>query len=765
MTAQTDPPAGIDVPALLAELTLEEKAALLDGSDFWHTEPVERLGVPAIMVTDGPHGLRKQTEDPDHGGIGAAVPATCFPPATALGSTWDVDLLARIGAALGDECRAEQVAVLLGPGVNMKRSPLCGRNFEYFSEDPLLAGELGAALVRGVQSRGVGTSVKHFAANNQETQRMSVSAEVDERTLREIYLPAFERVVTSAQPWTVMCSYNRINGVYASENRWLLTDVLRRDWGYDGLVVSDWGAVNERAAAVHAGLDLEMPSSSGAGQRKILDAVRAGTLSEADVDRAVTRVLTLVDKALPALAPGQTFDADSHHALAREAAAASVVLLKNDGAILPLDPRAGGPIAVVGEFARSPRYQGAGSSQVVPTRLDDALTALRRSVAGAREVTFAPGFVVESGPGDDGLVAEAVAHAQAAEVVVLFLGLPASYESEGYDRAHMDLPAAQIELLDALAAVNRQIVVVLSNGSVVALQPWQDRARAVLEGWLLGQGGGSAVVDLLFGAANPAGKLAETIPVRYADNPTIGAFPGENGAVRYGEGLLIGYRWYDAHQLEVTYPFGHGLSYTTFAYSDLTTSVHDAGSATVVEVGLTVTNTGARAGRETVQVYVSDPACSVFRPEQELKAFAKVTLEPGAGTRVTLTLDARAFSFWHVPLGRWVVEGGSFVIRVGASSRDVRLSGAVVLVGDDVAAPLSPSTPASVWLDHPVAGPRLRAALGPGSMAAMLLGENSAEMMTSIPLVRLTRFPGFPIAEQDLAGLAAEANAATPRVH
>ncbi|WP_407343661.1 glycoside hydrolase family 3 C-terminal domain-containing protein [Pengzhenrongella phosphoraccumulans] len=762
MTVTPDPPARLDIPALLAELTLEEKAALLDGSDFWHTEPIARLGIPAVMVTDGPHGLRKQAVAGDHLGIGTSVPATCFPPAAGLASTWDVDLLARVGVALGDECRAEQVAVLLGPGVNMKRSPLCGRNFEYFSEDPLLAGELGAALVRGIQSRGVGTSLKHFAANNQETERMSVSAEVDERTLREIYLPAFERIVTSARPWTVMCSYNRINGVYASENRWLLTDVLRGDWGYDGVVVSDWGAVNDRAAAVHAGLDLEMPSSGGGGQRKILAAIAAGTLSLPDVDLAVTRVLTLVDRALPALAPGQTFDAAAHHALAREAAAASAVLLKNDGAILPLDPRVGGAIAVVGEFARTPRYQGAGSSQVVPTRLDDALTAVRQLVGGAREVTFAPGYVPDAEQGDAALVAQAVGHAQAAQVVVLFLGLPAADESEGYDRTHLDLPAAQLELLDAVAAVNDQVVVVLSNGSVVALHPWQDRARAVLEGWLLGQGGGQAVADLLFGAVNPSGRLAETVPVRHCDNPTIGAFPGELGSVRYGEGLLIGYRWYDAHRLEVSYPFGHGLSYTTFGYTDLTTTVLCAGPEVQVEVGLTVTNTGSRAGRETVQVYVADPESSVFRPDQELKGFAPVSLEPGASARVTLMLDARAFSFWHVQLHRWVVEGGSFEIRVGASSRDVRLSGTVELTGDALTPPLSPQSPASAWLDHPMTGPALQARFADASnVAAGLFDPSTAEMMRAIPLDRLSRFPGFPIAEDELAALATAANEAT----
>ncbi|MGW4945856.1 glycoside hydrolase family 3 C-terminal domain-containing protein [Actinoplanes sp. NPDC004185] len=740
----------LDVPALLATLTLEEKASLLDGADFWRTQPVERLGIPGVMVTDGPHGLRKQAGESDHVGLNDSVPATCFPPAAGLASTWNTDLLARIGEALGRECRAEQVAVLLGPGVNMKRSPLCGRNFEYFSEDPLLAGELGAALVNGLQSTGVGASLKHFAANNQETDRMTVSADVDERTLREIYLPAFERVVTQAQPWTVMCAYNKINGTYASEDPWLLTQVLRDEWGFQGLVVSDWGAVNRRDAGVAAGLDLEMPSSGGAGTRVILDAVRAGTLSEADVDRAATRVLTLINRSLPALQEGQTFDADAHHTLAREAAVASAVLLKNEGGILPLDAAGGGPVAVIGEFARTPRFQGAGSSQVNPTRVDTALDALRAALDGRREVTFAPGFVIDAEAADESLVAEAVRAAAAADVAVLFLGLPPSYESEGYDRDHMDLPAHQLDLLHAVADANRRVVVVLSNGSVVTVAPWQDRAQAVLEGWLLGQAGGSATADLLLGAADPAGRLAETVPVRFADNPTIGAFPGELGHVRYGEGLLIGYRWYDAHRLEVAYPFGHGLSYTSFGYSDLSVTVLADGGDPRVEVSLTVTNTGTRPGRETVQLYVTDPQASVYRPEQELRAFTQVALGPGESAPVTLTLGARAFAFWHEAARSWVVEGGEFGVRVGASSRDIRLTGTVTLAGQGYAVPLTPESTVDVWLAHPAAGSWLREQLGTGLFTDMLSDPTNGQMMRAIPLVRLSRFPGFPVTEPDV---------------
>ncbi len=744
----------LDIPALVEALTLEEKAALLDGADFWHTQGVERLGIPSVMVTDGPHGLRKQAGEADHVGLNDSVPATCFPPAAGLASTWDPALLERIGEALGRECRAEEVAVLLGPGINMKRTPLCGRNFEYFSEDPRLAGVLGTALVRGIQSQGVGTSLKHFAANNQETDRMTVSADVDERTLRELYLPAFEQVVNGAQPWTVMCSYNRINGTYASEDRWLLTDVLRDEWGYEGLVVSDWGAVNLRDAGVHAGLDLEMPSSGGAGTRVVLDAVRAGTLSEKDVDLAVTRILELLNRALPALAPGQTFDADAHHALAREAAAASAVLLKNDGGLLPLGTT-GGPVAVIGEFARTPRYQGAGSSQVNPTRVDNALDALTEALGGRREVLFTPGYEIDAEQADLALVEAAVAAAARAEVAVVFLGLPPAYESEGYDRDHMNLPAQQIALLHAVADANPNVAVVLSNGSVVAVADWQDRAKALLEGWLLGQAGGSATADLLLGVTAPAGKLAETVPVRYEDNPTIGNFPGEAGHVRYGEGLLIGYRWYDAHQLPVSYPFGHGLTYTTFGYGDLGVDV-DGDTARVT---VTVTNTGERAGTEIVQVYVTDPQASVSRPAQELRGFARVTLDPGASETVTVSLDRRAFAYWHPALRRWTVEGGEFGVRVGASSRDIRAEATITLDGDEIIVPLTPESTAEAFLAHPQAGPWLQEQLAaaPG-MGAMLADPQHGQMMRAIPMVRLSRFPGFPVSETEVASAVARFN-------
>ncbi|WP_345714160.1 glycoside hydrolase family 3 C-terminal domain-containing protein, partial [Kineococcus glutinatus] len=669
------------------------------------------------------------------------------------------DLLRRVGEALGAEARAEGVAVLLGPGINIKRSPLCGRNFEYLSEDPLISGALGAALVEGVQSQGVGTSLKHYAANNQETDRLRVSAEVDERTLREIYLAGFERVVTQAQPWTVMCSYNRVNGTYASEHPWLLTEVLREEWGFDGLVVSDWGAVDDRVAGLAAGLDLEMPASGGVTDARIVAAVREGRLDEAVLDRAVVRLLTLLERARPALAAGGAADLEAHHALAREVAAGCAVLLKNEAVggapLLPLDTTGTGTVAVVGEFARTPRYQGAGSSQVNPPRVDDALGALRAGLGG--RVVFAAGFGIEAGEQDAALRAEAVEVARGADVTVLFLGLPASAESEGYDREHVLLPANQLELLAAVAAATDRVVVVLANGSVVQLAGWEQHAAAVLEGWLLGQAGGSAIADLLLGRVNPSGRLAETIPLRLEDNPSFPNFPGEAGVVRYGEGVFVGYRGYDARRQEVSYPFGHGLSYTTFDHSDLEVTGHGADAEHPVTLAVTVTNTGDRAGREVVQVYVGDPAAAVARPVRELKAFAKVALQPGESRRVEFALTRRDLSYFHPALRRWVLEGGRFRIEVGASSRDVRQA-ATVEVDAPLVLPLGEDATLQEWLDHPVGGPLLAgrlAAAGP----SMFSDPELVKMVGNFPLHRLAAFPGSPLTAALLAELRSQVTA------
>jgi beta-glucosidase len=748
----------LDIPALVAGLTLAEKAALTSGADFWFTEPVERLGIPSVMLTDGPHGLRKQATDTATVGLTTSVPATCFPTAAALASSWDRDLLRRVGRALGAEARAEGVAVLLGPGINIKRSPLCGRNFEYFSEDPLLAGELAAAMVEGVQSQGVGTSLKHYAANNQETDRMRISADVDERTLREIYLPAFERVVRQARPWTVMAAYNRVNEVYASQHRELLTDILRAEWGFDGVVVSDWGAVDERVPALAAGLDLEMPASGGATDAEIVEAVETGLLDEKVLDQAVGRVLTLLDRVLPALADPGGYDRGAHHALAREAAAAGTVLLCNDG-LLPLTPHPGDTIAVIGEFARTPRYQGAGSSLVHPTRLDDALSALRAAVPAGVDVRFAPGFTLPAGfGGDDGphgaaeatrLRAEAVQVAAAATSVLLFLGVPAAQESEGADRTHLDLPAEQLRLLEEVAAATPRVAVVLANGSVVTTG-WSGRAAAVMECWLGGQGAGSAVADVVLGRVDPSGRLAETIPLRLADTPAYLHWPGEEGHARYGEGVFVGYRYYDTVGRDVAFPFGHGLSYTTFGYTDLSVAAAAGGG---LNVTVTVTNTGSRAGREVVQVYLSDLAASVARPVRELAGFDTVDLAPGESRRVTVPVERRRLAFWSVRAHAWVVESGSVEVAVGASSRDLRLRAIVEVTGDDVRFPLTTSSTLEEWLADPDGGPRLRRLLGvPDGVppSDVFGGPELWVMIRAMPLRKLATFGLDPAAVQDL---------------
>lgn len=727
-----------------AELTLEEKASLTSGADFWTTKAVERAGVPAMMLTDGPHGLRKQAGASDHLGLNESVPATCFPPAVALGSSWDAELAERVGEALGVESVIEDVAVILGPGINIKRSPLCGRNFEYFSEDPIVSGVMGAGLVRGIQSKGAGSSLKHFAANNQETDRLRSSSDVDPRPLREIYLRGFERVVKDAQPWTVMCSYNRLNGVYTSEDPWLLTTLLRDEWGFEGLVVSDWGAINDRVVGLPAGLDLEMPSSRGRTDAELVAAVRDGSLDEEYLDIAAGRILDLIRKVRARAAIAGPLDAAAHHTLAREAAGRSIVLLRNEGGLLPLSPAR--QVAVIGAFAANPRFQGAGSSQINPTRLDSALDGIR-AVAGD-SVSYSAGFPLGSADTADpvALRDEAVAAASAAEVAVLFLGVPAEEESEGFDRTHIDLPSAQLDLVDAVLAVNPNVVVVLSNGGVVAL-PFADRVPAILEGWLLGQAGGSATADVLYGAVNPSGKLTETIPLRLEDNPSYGNFPGELGHVRYGEGILVGYRWYDAKKLEVAFPFGHGLSYTTFGYGDATASLTASGD---VIVTVPVTNTGSVAGREVVQVYTSLADSVVQRAPRELKGFAVVALEPDETTTVEVTLRRSELAYWDVRVDGWVVEGGEYVVEVGASSRDLRSRTSVLIEGESVELPLSLASSIDEVLEHPMAGPALRAVID----AQFGAGSDIIKILGNFPVGRLD---GIPMPREDMEKLIAEA--------
>jgi beta-glucosidase len=742
-----------DLSNRLSELTLEEKASLCLGSDFWHTAGVDRLGIPAIMVSDGPHGLRAQLEQGDHVGLLASVPATCFPTASALASSWDPELFRTVGVALGREAKKLGVSVVLGPGINMKRSPLCGRNFEYVSEDPWLAGELATAMVEGTQSEGVGTSVKHYAANNQEDDRLRVSAEVDERSLREIYLPAFERVVKQAQPWTIMCAYNKLNGTYCSEHHWLLTEVLREEWGFEGLVVSDWGAVHDRVAALRGGLDLEMPPNLGVSDAAIVEAVRNASLDESILDEAVSRVLRLVDRSQPALAEGAQFDTDDHHSLARRAAHESAVLLKNAGRVLPLQPQEGSTVAVIGEFARTPRFQGAGSSQVNPTKVDVALDELQSALAGRTEVRFAAGFGIGTTDNDGHLLREAVELAGEADHVLVFLGLPGEDESEGFDRTHIDLPANQLVLLHALAEVHDRLIVILANGGVVRVSTWEDRVAAILECWLSGQAAGGAAVDLLLGVANPSGKLAETIPVRLQDNSSYLNFPGEEGVVHYGEGIFIGYRAYDKLIQPVSYPFGFGLSYTSFQIDDVNISVDGsvANGDLAVTVTASVTNTGQRAGAEVVQVYVEDVEASVARPLHELKGFVRVDLEPGETKQVSCQLDERAFAFWSRRFGQWVVESGEFIIAVGSSSRHLVATEAITIDAPRLSLPLSADSTLHEWMEDE----RGRELLTKQDVR-LLQDPELVRVIGTMPMHTLAAFQGMALSHDELNELIAE---------
>lgn len=671
-----------DIKSLISKMTLEEKASLCSGLDDWHTKPIARLGIPSIMMADGPHGLRKVTGKNDRMLKGASVPATCFPTAATTACSWDRELMRDIGRALGEECLEQGVSILLGPGANIKRSPLCGRNFEYFSEDPLLAGEMAAAWIEGVQEMGVGASLKHFAANSQEHRRMSIDSVVDDRALREIYLVNFEIAIKGAKPWTVMCAYNRLNGEYCSENAWLLSRVLRDEWGYDGAVVTDWGACNDRAKGLAAGQDLEMPSSGGVGDRRILRAVKAGELDVSALDRAVERLLKLIFAGVEGGRPGYRCDMGAHHALARRAAAESAVLLKNEGELLPLirDMH----IAVIGAFAKHPRYQGSGSSRISPARLDCAWDEMRKIAPGC---SYAPGYRLDTDEPDEKLIAEACAAARAAGAAVVFAGLPHEYEAEGFDREHMRMPDSHGALIGRVAEANPNTAVVLMNGAPVEM-PWADSARAILGLYLGGEAGGGAAADLLFGAANPCGKLAETYPMKLDDALSSRYFPQGPKTVEYRESLYVGYRWFDAAKLPVRFPFGHGLSYTAFEYSGLSVDKKRFGCNDGLNISLTVRNTGERAGAEVVQLYVRDVESKALRPEKELKGFEKVRLEPGEEKRVRFTLGKRAFAYWNPKIHGWHVESGGFEILTGASSRDIRLKETVYVETDAPDAPV-----------------------------------------------------------------------------
>jgi beta-glucosidase len=763
-----------NIRSIVLQMTLEEKAALCTGASAWTTTPVERLDVPELIMSDGPHGVRRVPNI--HEMARESLPATCFPTASCLASTWDADLIGKMGQALAEECIALNVDVILGPGANMKRSPLGGRNFEYFSEDPYLAGEMAAHFINGVQSKGVGTSLKHYAANNQEFQRFSINADVDERTLREIYLPAFEKAVKQAQPWTVMCSYNKVNGTFASEHHALLTEILKEEWGFEGLVVSDWGAVRDRVAALQGGLDLEMPGPQARRVQAVVEAVRSGELDEAVLDESVRRILRIVFKASETPKNG-TFDAEAHHQLAGKIAAEGMVLLKNNG-LLPLTGHK--QIAVIGRSAENAHFQGGGSSHINPTKVAVPFKELQARAEGV-ELSYAEGYPTDDSFHQD-MIDEAVGLAQAADVALLYIALPTFKESEGYDRPDIDLTEQQIALIKAVARVQPQTVVVLNNGAPVAMSDWIDDVDAVLEGWMMGQAGGAAIADVLFGRVNPCGKLAETFPLKLADTPAHLNWPGEAGRVRYGEGLFIGYRYYNTKEMPVLFPFGYGLSYTTFAYSNATVSAKTFKDVDGVTVTVDVTNIGNVAGKEIVQVYVHDRQAELVRPHKELKGFAKVELQPGETKTVSIPLDFRAFAYYHPEYKQWITEDGDFDLLIAASAADIRQIVTVTLQST-VTLPciLDKESTVREWL----ADPRGQAVFGPfyAQMEAEArkmfgggderygneggIGMDVMEMFNEMPLVSVLMFQqhALPMHPEDMvANLLKQVHGATEKM-
>lgn len=749
----------MDVKGIIAKMTLEEKAGICSGSDFWHTKGVERLGVPRMMVSDGPHGLRKQDEAADHLGINDSIKAVCFPAGCATASSFDRDLLKKIGETLGEECQAEGVGVILGPAVNIKRSPLCGRNFEYYSEDPYLAGEMAASQIKGVQSKKVGTSIKHFLANSQEHRRMSSSSQLDERTAREIYLPAFERAVKGEKPWTVMCSYNRINGVYAAQNRKYLTDILRGEWGFDGFVVSDWGAVNDRVEDLKAGMDLEMPASFGYNDEEIVKAVKEGRLKEEVLDTAVERILDIVFRFEENRDQSAVFDRDRDHEVAREAAAECMVLLKNEGA-LPLKKE--DTAAFIGAFAKKPRYQGGGSSHINSHKVESAW-----ELADKKYVQYAQGYSLKEDTGAEELISEAVELAKRVKVPVIFAGLPEAYESEGYDREHMRLPEVQNLLIQRVAEVNPNTVVVLHNGSPVEM-PWIDRVGAVLETYLAGQAVGGATLKILYGEVNPSGHLAETFPLHLEDNPSYLFYGGEGDITEYREGVFVGYRYYDTKKMPVLFPFGHGLSYTAFAYDNLKLDREVVEKGDALKVSVDITNTGARAGKEVVQLYVACGKSRAIRPVHELKGFEKIFLKPGERKTVTFLLQERDFAYYDMEIQDWFVEEGTYGIEIGASCRDIRANGEVFVKGGR-------KTVKKITMDTTLGdvfdlerGEEARALLGSIMFAGIsdrddeLLGESTKEMMEAMmrymPLRNVLSFGNGAVSLAELKDLVEKLN-------
>lgn len=666
---------------IINKMTLKQKASFVSGLNYWYLHSAPEFGLPSIMMTDGPNGLRKQNTEKraESIGLGNSVPSTCFPPAVTSACSWDEDLLKLEGEAIAEECLAEKVSVILGPGTNIKRSPVCGRNFEYFSEDPLLAGKCSAALVNGVQSKGVGTSLKHFACNSQEAFRMVIDEIIDDRAIRELYLTAFEICVKEAKPWTVMNSYNRINGVYASQNKWLQEDVLRGEWGFDGLIVTDWGASVDRISGLECGTDLEMPSSGLFNKKKIIETVKSGELDEKMLDKAVDNVVELILKSNPALSKKHTFDINEHHKIARQIAEGSMVLLKNNDNILPL--KKGQKVAVIGEMAKSPRFQGAGTSVIKPTMLDNAYDEL--SKLGV-DISYSQGYDKSKDEINNEMISHAVDTAKSADIAIVFAGLTEGFEAEGYDRKNIEMPNCHNHLISEIAKANPNTVVVLAGGSVIHM-PWINEVKALLNSGLGGQAGGSAVANILTGAVNPSGKISETYPLLFSDNPTYNNYPGGPVTSEHRESVYIGYRYYDTAKKDVLFPFGYGLSYTTFDYSDIKLSSNHIKDTDTATVSFKIKNTGSLDGAEIAQIYVADKESAIFRPAKELKAFKKVFLKAGEEKEITVELSKRAFAFWNININDWMVETGEFDILVGASSRDIKLSQTIIVESTDIA--------------------------------------------------------------------------------
>jgi beta-glucosidase len=747
------------IQGLIKQMTLEEKAGLCSGLDFWHTKGIERLGIPSVMMTDGPHGLRKQEGRGTDFSQSDPVKAVCFPTASALASSFDRDLLYRVGETLGNECQAEDIAILLGPGVNIKRSPLCGRNFEYFSEDPCLSGEMATAHIRGLQSQHIGASVKHYAANNQETRRMTSNSVVDERTLHEIYLASFEGAIKGGKPKTIMCSYNKINGTYAAEHQEMLTGVLRDNWGFEGFVVTDWGAIKDRITGIIAGLDLEMPGSGGSGDTRIVAAIKNGTLNETVLDKTVARILSVILDYTENRRKDAIFDRRKDHAIAVQTAAECAVLLKNDRNLLPFKKEA--KLAVIGEFAQKPRFQGSGSSFINAASVSSAIGSL----AGNLNVAYFRGYDAHDDTVNTTLLTEAVKAAKNSEAAVIFAGLPNSYESEGFDRRHINLPENQNILIREVCQIQPNTVVVLHNGAPVAM-PWINDVCAVLEMYLGGEGVGSATISLLYGDTNPSGKLAETFPLKLSDNPSYLSFPGYKDETIYREGVYVGYRYYDKKEIPVLFPFGHGLSYTTFEYSAVKiekTNIKDSDTCTITAQ---IKNTGSCAGKEVVQLYIRDVVSSIDRPVRELKDFVKVFLEPGEEKSVSFTLGKRAFAYYNTTIHDWIVESGEFEIELGSSSRDIRLSASITIEGtteipvvftrNSTLGDILSTTKGKAVLGQMLANMTQQK----GSENSMHLGEGSSEMVAAArnetPLDALVRFGRMN--EDQLEGLIAALN-------